>query len=116
VIPVEDSKHEEMKPALESVPQSNEESPMRLSGSTETKTYSKGATGKEREEQWTLPRRNIFGKDLDARSHVFNTLHVLLSPPEALFSGKWSCTVMGNGVEHNRRSQLHWPKHQSAST
>ena len=49
----------------------------------------------EHKELQTLPRTNIFGKDLDARSHVFNTLYVLLSPPEAIFSENWSCTVIG---------------------
>ena len=66
-----------------------------VSGSSETKTYGKSATVREHEEYPTLPRRSIFGKDLDPRSRIFNMLHVLLSPPEALFSGKWSCPVIG---------------------
>jgi hypothetical protein len=66
-----------------------------VSGSSETKTYGKSALAREHEEGSTLPRRSLFGKDLDARSRVFNTLHVLLSPPKALFSGKWSCAVIG---------------------
>src|SRR6476620_757245 len=61
--------------------------PRWVSGSSETKTYGKGVALREHEEQHTLPRRSIFGKDLDARSRVCNMLHVLLSPPEALFSG-----------------------------
>jgi len=40
---------------------------MRVSGSTETKTYGKGAAGREREEKHTLPRRGIFGKEVDER-------------------------------------------------
>jgi hypothetical protein len=62
----------------------------RVRGSSETKTYGKGATRREHEELPTLPRRSIFGKDIDARSRVFNALQVLVSPTEALFSGKWS--------------------------
>jgi hypothetical protein len=48
--------------------------PIRVSGSTETKTYGKGATGKEREETQTLPRRSFFGKDIDKRSRFFKEL------------------------------------------
>jgi hypothetical protein len=68
--------------------------PRRVSGSTETKTYGKGATRREHEEKHTLPRRSIFGKDSDERSCVFNMLQVLVSPTEALFSGKLSCTAI----------------------
>jgi len=39
----------------------------RVSGSTETKTYGKGAAGREHEEKQTLPRRDFFGKDIDER-------------------------------------------------
>jgi hypothetical protein len=63
-----------------------------VSGSSETKTYGKGAMVREYEELPTLPRICLFGKDIDAISHVFKALQVLLSPTEALFSGKLSCT------------------------
>jgi hypothetical protein len=46
------------------------------------------------EEQHTLPRRSIFGKDIDARARIFNALHVLFSSPEGLFSGKLSGTAI----------------------
>jgi hypothetical protein len=39
----------------------------RVSGSSETKTYGKGATRREHEEQHTLPRRSFFGKVLVGR-------------------------------------------------
>ena len=65
-----------------------------VSGSSETKTYGKDATARAHEEQPTLPRRRVFGKDSDARVRVFNTLYILLFPTEALFSGKLSCTVI----------------------
>jgi hypothetical protein len=67
-----------------------------VSGSIETKTYGKTVALRAHEEQHTLPRRSIFGKDIDARSRVFNALQVLVSPTEALFSGKWACpTITG---------------------
>ena len=66
-----------------------------VSGSSETKTYGKDATRREYKELSTLPRRSLFGKDIDARSRVFNVLHVLLFLTEALFSGKLSCTAIG---------------------
>jgi hypothetical protein len=43
---------------------------------------------REHEDESTLPRRSIFGKDVDERARVFNALHVLFSPTEGLFSGK----------------------------
>jgi hypothetical protein len=38
-----------------------------VSGSSETKTYGKSATAREYEEEHTLPRRSVFGKDIDER-------------------------------------------------
>jgi len=61
-----------------------------VSGSSETKTYGKGVTLREHEEQPTLPRRSFFGKDIDERSRVFKELQVPFSSIEALFSGKLS--------------------------
>jgi hypothetical protein len=46
---------------------------------------------REHEELPTLPRRSVFGKDVDERSRVFKALQVLISPTEALFSRKLSC-------------------------
>jgi len=43
------------------------DSPLWVSGSTETKTYGKSATVREYEEQQTLPSRGLFGKDADER-------------------------------------------------
>jgi hypothetical protein len=63
-----------------------------VSGSSETKTYGKDVVLREHRELHTLPRRSIFGKDVDERARVFNALHVLFSPAEGLFSGKLSCT------------------------
>jgi hypothetical protein len=68
--------------------------PRRVSGSSETKTYGKGVVLREHEEQHTLPRRSIFGKDLDKRSRIFKGLQVLFSPPEVLFSGKLFCIAI----------------------
>jgi hypothetical protein len=61
---------------------------VRVSGSSETKTYGKGTMAREHEDESTLPRRRIFGKDVDERARVFNVLHGLFSPAEELFSGK----------------------------
>jgi hypothetical protein len=61
-----------------------------VSGSSATKTYGKGVAMREHKELETLPRRGIFGKDIDERSRVFNALQVLVSPTEVLFSGKLS--------------------------
>jgi hypothetical protein len=66
----------------------------RVSGSSETKTYGKGVAMREHKSLQTLPRRHFFGKDSDEISHVFNALHILVSPPEALFSGKLSYTAL----------------------
>ena len=63
--------------------------PPRVSGSTETKTYGKGTTGREPKKNQTLPRRSIFGKDADKRFRFFNGLRTLLSPIELPFSGKF---------------------------
>jgi pimeloyl-ACP methyl ester carboxylesterase len=41
--------------------------PGRVSGSSETKTYGKGVALREHEEQYTLPRRSVFGKDEEER-------------------------------------------------
>ena len=38
--------------------------PIRVSGSSETKTYGKSAAVRAHEKQQTLPRRSIFGKDI----------------------------------------------------
>ena len=38
-----------------------------VSGRTETKTYGKSATVREREEQQTLPSKGLFGKVTDER-------------------------------------------------
>jgi hypothetical protein len=65
-----------------------------VSGSSETKTYGKSATVREHEEYPTLPKRSIFGKDIDARSSIFNVLQVLFSPTEVFFSGKLSCRAI----------------------
>jgi hypothetical protein len=43
---------------------------------------------REPKELHTLPRRSIFGKDIDASPRVFKVLYVLLFPTEALFFGK----------------------------
>jgi hypothetical protein len=67
---------------------------MRVSGSTETKSYGKSAPVGEYEEQQTLPRRSVFGKDSNKSSRFFKGLQVLFSPTEALFSGKLSYTVI----------------------
>jgi hypothetical protein len=67
---------------------------MRVSGSSETKTYGKTVALRAHEEQHTLPRRSIFGKDSDDRARVFNALHVSVSPTEVLFSGKLSYTAL----------------------
>src|SRR5262249_47568251 len=64
------------------------------SGSSETKTYGKGIAVREPKYLQTLPRRSIFGKDIDASLRVFKVLYVLLFPTEALFSGKLSCTAI----------------------
>ena len=61
---------------------------IRVSGSSETKTYGKGATRREHEELPTLPRKSFFGKDTDERPRIFNVLQVLFSPTEVVFSGK----------------------------
>jgi hypothetical protein len=66
----------------------------RVSGSSETKTYGKSVTARKHEEELTLPRRSIFGKDTDKTPRVFNGLQVLVCPTEALFSGKLSCTAI----------------------
>jgi hypothetical protein len=79
----------------------------RVSGSSETKPYGKGVAPGEYEEQPTLPRRSIFGKDSDERARIFNTVHVLFFPPEGLFAGKWLGTASRDGREHHCRSQLH---------
>ena len=68
--------------------------PSRVSGSSETKTYGKSTTASEHEEEPTLPRKHFFGKDSDERLRVFNALHVLVPPADALFSGKLSYTVI----------------------
>ena len=65
-----------------------------VSGSSRSKTYGKGAAVRDREENRTLPRRNFFGKDTDGRSRIFKELQVLLSPIEAVFSGKLSYTSL----------------------
>jgi hypothetical protein len=49
-------------------------SPIWVSGSTETETYGKGVTGREREENPTLPRKSFFEKDTDERPLIFNAL------------------------------------------
>jgi hypothetical protein len=67
---------------------------VRVSGSSGTKTYGKDTAVREREEKQTLPRRSIFGKDIDERPRFFKELKVLVSPTEALFSGKLSCTAI----------------------
>jgi hypothetical protein len=77
----------------------------RVSGSSETKTYGKGVAPREYEEQPTLPRRSIFGKDIDERARIFNTLHVLVSPPEGLFSGK----LLGTAIAGRWRASLQEP-------
>ena len=57
-----------------------------VSGSSETKTYGKGVTLREREEQPTLPRRSIFGKDIDERAHIIQCVaRAVLSPRGAIF-------------------------------
>jgi hypothetical protein len=44
----------------------------RVSGSSETKPYGKGVAPREYEEQPTLPRRSIFGKDSDESNTLAN--------------------------------------------
>ena len=68
--------------------------PIRVSGSSETKTYGKDVVLREHRERHTLPRRSLFGKDV-VRARVFNALHVLFSPTEGLFSGKLSASYRG---------------------
>jgi hypothetical protein len=67
---------------------------IRVSSSTETKSYGKSATVGEDRKQETLPIRHFFGKDSDERSRVFNALYILVSPTETLFSGKLSFTAL----------------------
>ena len=68
--------------------------PTWVSGSTETKTYGKGATVREREEKQTLPRRGLFGKDVDGRLYLFKDLRIMFFPMEPLFAGKlWYTTI-----------------------
>jgi hypothetical protein len=62
--------------------------PCRVSGSTETTTYGESATVGEHEEQHTLPRTGVFGKDVDERQRLFKSLRAMSSPVEILFSGK----------------------------
>jgi hypothetical protein len=60
-----------------------------VSGSTEAKTYGKGATRSKREEKHTLPRRSRFGKDAGERFCLedVRTLRSRIEPP---CSGTWS--------------------------
>ena len=46
----------------------------RVSGSIRTKTYGKDTAGREYEEQHTLPRRYLFGKDAEERFCLFKDL------------------------------------------
>src|SRR2546428_11951072 len=71
--------------------------PIRVSGSSETKTYGKSAAVRAHEKQQTLPRRSFFGKDTTERLHIFNVLQTRFSPTEALFSGKLSYTDIVRG-------------------
>src|SRR5262245_50267637 len=70
---------------------------MRVSGSSETKTYGKSVVMRAHKERPTLPRRSFFGKDNAERSHIVNVLQALFSPTEALVSGKLSCTAIARG-------------------
>jgi hypothetical protein len=67
---------------------------LRVSGSTETKTYGKGAKRRAHEEKRTLPRRSFFEKDIDGRLRIFKELQALFSHTEALFSGKLLYTAI----------------------
>lgn len=60
----------------------------RVSGSTETKTYGKGATGREREEKQTFPKIGLFGKDVDERARLCKDVRTIFSAMERPFSGK----------------------------
>ena len=61
--------------------------PIRVSGRTETKIYGKSATVRECQEQQTLPRKSLFGKDVDKRIRLFKGLRTMFSPIEPLFAG-----------------------------
>src|SRR5215510_11471215 len=78
---------------------------IRVSGSSETKTYGKGATRREHEELPTFPRRSLFGKAVDERARVFHALHALFSPTEGLFSG----TLSGTALAGRWRASLQEP-------
>jgi hypothetical protein len=45
-----------------------------VSGSSKTKTYGKGTAVREREENRTLPRIRLFGKDTDKIFRLFKEL------------------------------------------
>jgi hypothetical protein len=82
----------------------------RVSGSSETKTYGKGATRREHEELPTLPRKSIFGKDVDERARVSSVLHVLFSPIEGLFSGKLSGTAIAGRWRASLQEPARFPR------
>jgi hypothetical protein len=65
-----------------------------VSGSTETKIYGQSATVGEHEEQHTLSRTGVFGKDVDERCRLFKNVRVMFSPIGILFSGKVRYTAI----------------------
>jgi hypothetical protein len=65
-----------------------------VSGSTETKTYGQSTTVGEHEEQQTLSRTGVFGKDVDERCRLFKNVRVMFSPIGILFSGKVRYTAI----------------------
>ena len=71
-----------------------------VSGSSETKTYGKGVTLREREEQPTLPRKYLFGKDFYNTARIFNYLRTSSVYLQTLFSGKF-CTHSHHTVAQN---------------
>src|SRR5205823_5407147 len=93
-LPIRIRRPDELTPLLNA---SSMRRPIRVSGSSETKTYDKSAAVRAHEKQQTLPRRSFFGKDTTERLHIFNVLQTRFSPTEALFSGKLSYTDIANG-------------------
>jgi len=65
-----------------------------VSGSTETKIYGQSATVGEHEEQQTLSRTGVFGKDVDERCRLFKNVRVMFSTIGILFSGKVRYTAI----------------------
>jgi hypothetical protein len=52
-------------------------------GRTETKTDGKGKTVSEPEYKPTLPRKDVCGKMLDERGHLFGKAHIIMYDPQS---------------------------------